>query len=643
MMASDYSIVDYIENHGPVSLDALAEECQVRERTARSYIKRVNVSLDGAARITWNRSQGGYILGVQDAVAFKAWKDRQAEVSATPLETPQGRIACLMEDLLQRDGWITLDELSEAYYISRTSISTDLREVERRIGAYGLSLARRPHYGIRVEGPEMARRLCLAAAAMDASGGDGVRNLLDGHLDKAMLETISQTVNEVTRREDYQINSLAYQNLLVHIAVALVRIQEGDYVPMETSQLEEIQGTHAWEVAVSIAEAIGRAFSCELPDEEIAYIAIHLAGKRLFTADPDHDGDGIITEEVWNLVSEMLEIVYHAYRFDFRDDLELRMNLARHIVPLSVRLEYHLAVSNPILEDTKARFPLAYAMAISASDVLTKRYGSRLSDDELGYIALAFALALDHKRTDQPKKRVLAVCASGRGSAKLLEYRFRREFGPYLESVEVCDAAQVASQDFSKIDYVVTTVPLGCSVPVPVCEIQYFMDVSDIERVRGALETESDADPARYLDQGLFFPHLMLSSKKEVISFLCGEARMLEGVDEDLEQQVWDREAAGPTAFGNQVALPHPLHPASDRTRVAIGLLDTPITWDDREVRAVFLLLMPRDDHDALGAFYEALAAIFIDSAAIRTLLDSQTFETMCALLRRNKEEDFHA
>lgn len=634
MASNDYRIVRYIEANAPVPLASVAEECGVRERTARSYIQRANAALEGIAHISWNRNRGGYAISVDDEAAFESWKRRREDAPVDALATPQGRIACLLEDLLQRDSWITLDELSEAFFVSRTSISSDLREAERRLGDYGLSLIRRPHYGIRVEGPEMARRLCLAAVAMESS--DGAGRLASSHLDKNALEAISRCVEGVTGEEGYQINSVAYRNLIVHIAIAIMRIREGDYVPMDTSQMESLYGTSAYEVAGKIAAAVGKAFDCELPEEEVAYMAIHLAGKRLYSA--SDEGDQVISGEIWDLVSEMIEVVNRVYHYDFREDLELRMNLARHIVPLSVRLKYHLAISNPILSDIKARFPFAYSLSITASTVLAEHYGRQLSEDEMGYIAFAFAIAIDRKRTSLPKKRILIVCASGRGSAKLLEHRYRREFGPYLESVEACDAAQVAGRDFSKIDYVFTTVPLRVALPVPVCEVKYFMDVPDIERVRDVLEGDAGVEAERFLDPDLFFPHLACSSKQEAIEVLCRRVRERTGVSDDLEKLVWEREEAGPTAFGNQVAMPHPMQPVSDRTFAAVGLLDEPVQWSGHEVRAVFLLIISRDDHDGVEAFYEAMAALFIDSAAIRRLLDSQTFDTLTDLIRQGRK-----
>lgn len=638
MVARDIEITRIIEQHAPITLSALAEELEVKERTARAYVKSANDALAPHAAIIWNRSHGGYEIKIEDEAGFTAWK--QGIFAPTDLvpSTSEERVAYLIDDLLSRTDWITVDELSRALYVSRNSVSADLKQVERVLDQFNLALERRPHYGIRVAGSEMSRRLCLASKAVDHLATHDAETWVTSHGSVGITEAVSRCVESVLESKDFHVNSLAHQNLLVHISVALVRMREGEYIPMEAAQLEQLRSTRAYEVASAIALKIETELECELPDQEVAYMAIHLAGKRMLSTAPDEAGI-VITDEIWDLVSKMLDVVNSAFRFDFCDDLELRMNLARHIVPLGVRLTYHLSVSNPMLTDIKARFPLAYSMATDASSVLAEHYGNYPSDDEVGYIALAFALALDRQKAELPKKRILVVCASGRGSAKLLEHHYLKEFGPYLESVEVCDAAQVARQDLSHIDYIFTTVPLGEALPVPVREVKCFLDTEDIVRVRTILENPVSSDVRmRYFDRNLFFPHLPCATKQEVITYLCERAYAAADLPEDFERLVWDREHAGATAFGNFVALPHPMSAVSDRTFLVVGLLDEAIDWDGRQVGAVFLIVISREGHDKLEEFYEGMAEFFIDPAAIRRLLESQTFETLQAQVCREQE-----
>ena len=80
---------------------------------------------------------------------------------------------------------------------------------------------------------------------------------------------------------DFHVNSVAYQNLLVHIAIAVERIKAGSFVPLDPANEERIRQTEGWPVAQRLARAIEQALAVKLPDGEVAYIAIHLAGKQV--------------------------------------------------------------------------------------------------------------------------------------------------------------------------------------------------------------------------------------------------------------------------------------------------------------------------------------------------------------------------
>lgn len=613
--------------HPGIAPDELARRLNVSTRTLRTYTSRINTELAGTATILHARG-AGYSLDVSDEAALGQVLAESSSRARHMLPETQGdRIAYLLNDLLQRADWVTLDALADALYTSRRTISEDIKQVESELGRFGLTLERRPHYGMRVEGAELGRRLCMARSALADASQPGKA------VDSRTLEIVSACIDRVTTQTGFSINGVVYQNLVIHIAVAVVRINSNAYVPMELSQLQAIQSSSVYEVARRIAHEIEGAFAVELPDEEIAYIALHLSGRRLIQGEDVEDGL-VISDEVWDVVSQILEAVWSVFRFDLRDDLELRMNLARHIVPLTVRLRYHMRLQNPLLADIKTRFPLAWQMANEASAVLARAYRITPSADEAGYIALAFALALERQKEGAPKKNILVVCASGAGSAKLLEHQYRQEFGAYLDSVITCDVSHIDEVDFSHIDYVFTTVPIPRVLPVPVRRVRFFLDSAEIGDVRRILaDTPSSSSAAGFFDERLFLPHLACTSRKEVIAALCARMREVVGAPERLEEMVWERERLAPSAFGGLIAMPHPLEPVTEHTHVAVALLDEAILWAGQPVRIVFLVSISTHKGRDLDGLYRSLVRFMNEGGMRDRLLHDQTFEALCALL----------
>lgn len=466
-----------------------------------------------------------------------------------------------------------------------------------------------------------------------------IKVISNGRLENSdeLLDTIATCVCQASEEWNIVINSSAFQNLLAHIVVALIRISEDCYVPIEDSRLQRIVETYEFRAAEDIATRIATLTGVTLPREEIAYIAIHLAGKETIYHSPDEDSL-VISDEVWEVVSDMLERVWRVFHFDFRNDLELRMNLARHIQPLSVRLRYKLKLTNPMLEDIKARYPLSFSIAADASSVIAEKYGASLSHDEIGYIALAFELALERSKTEVAKKNILVICASGAGSARLLEYQCRREFGDYIDQIQTCDALSLDKVDFSKIDYAFTTVPLHIELPVPVREVSCFLDSAEAERTRAMFRKEMRAENAnalRFIGEDLFFPHLSFTTKDEVLDFLIGRAEALRDTAPEFRDLVYAREERMATAFGNNVAMPHPLEIASNDAFICVGLLDEPVSWgiDGEKAQAVFLMGFSFDEDGEARSFLDGFAGVLVDPSAICRLVSEQTWDVFVQLL----------
>lgn len=621
----------------------LAERFGVSLRTVRTWVHEANSLLGKSAQIDLTRGHG-YRLSISNPSAFSILMRGARTGLAVPsgIDTPEGRVSYLVNDLLSCSDWVTLDDLSALLFISRRTVSADLRRVEEILSTFDLSLERRPRYGMRVAGTELNRRLCLASLVMLSNDGSSPAaippNVEAPVMDVvASLREIGAIVDGAIADTGYSINSTAYRNLLVHIAVAVNRIRSDCYVPMESSQLAAIREKPEFEIARAIASGVSERFSVSLPEEEIAYISIHLSGKQALRVMEGESSTVIISDEVWDAVAEMLDLVYRGFHFDFRDDLELRMSLAQHIVPLTVRLRYRLRLENPLLSDIKSRFPLAYSMANDASTVLARRYGAECSEDEIGYLALAFALALERLRDEAPKKNILIVCASGAGSAKLLEYRYRQQFGPYVNEILTSDAAHINQIDLSRIDYVFTTVPLDRELPVPVRLVNFFLDDRDVEDMRGVLSASSEGDlvaeTLSYLDDRLFIPHGVFAGKEGALRALCSCVAETRSVPPDFIQRVFERESLAQTAFGNRVAMPHPMEPCSDDTFVAVLLLDEPVAWGQQQVQAIFLVSIARErDHD-LNDFYSVLSRMLLSTKAIDVLLGDQRPETLRRLL----------
>lgn len=626
---------------GYSTADELAERLGVSNKTVRNTIKELEKELEGSQACIRVKYGSGYALDLGGEENPEQLKKRlfPSDESTYCPETPEERIYYLAEYLFRTEDFVKLDRLSEILYVSKRILSDDLKKVERIFGRHHLSIVRKPNYGIRVKGEEFDKRLCIAELAVKRSGMSGSRE---------EAEIVAACVDEVFRKNSYEVNSLVLDSLIMHICIAVERIRHGHYVEIQNEEEVPPGGDEMYGTARNVAEEIVRkleeAFCISFPESEIHYIAIHLSGKADAGA-AEESGNLVISEEVNAVVTEMLQSVKDAFQVDFMEDLELRMSLCRHLVPLTIRLEYNINMRNPLLDDIKGKFCLAYAMALQASTVLNRHSGKIMADDETGYLALAFALALQRKKTGPPKKNILLVCASGRGSAQLLKYKCMEEFGPYVGNLETCDVSHVPKIDFSQIDYVFTTVPLPHSVPVPVREVQYFMGEKDVVDIR-RLFRQSECLVNRYYDPELFVPSLKAEDKWEVIRKLCSLVTEKRGLSPQFYDSVVKREKLAKTAFGNMVAMPHPYTSGWGEPFACVAVLEQPILWaegDDshegEEVQVVFLVSLDGVVGGELQKFYDVTSRLMLSQRHIQRLIRHRSYEQLISSLSNMEEE----
>ena len=607
-----------------------AEKLQVSNKTARNLLKELEQMASQHGACLESKSSAGYRLLILDQVLWQQFRlSCQAQEHGNLPQSPEERVQYILEYLVHSKDFVRLDELSDLLYIAKRTLTKDLKEIEGFLQRYRIQLVRKPNHGIRIEGSEFNIRLCLASYI--------ARSKKNKLLPDQTLKRIARCIDDCLHKAAYQLSDVALQNLIVHLFIAIKRIESNHYVPLDEKWLTMLYDPNEYKTACQIVERLQQEFQLSFPEAEIRYTALHLAGKR--TLEIDGQKNIVIDPETAEMVDQMLQSVYEAFHFDFRQDLELKMALGQHLIPLKVRVQCDMNMYNPLLKDIKERFALAYTIAAQAGSIIADKYQKILKDDEIGYIALSFALAMERQRNGHEKKNILLVCASGKGSAKLLSYQYRERFGEQLGTITTCDVNHVDAMDYSAIDYLFTTVPIRAKVPVPILEVQYFLNDQDVRSMKKLLSSDHTSVCSRYFVPELFLPHVPGKTKEAILKYMCAEIHKLRPLPPGFLQAVLKREKLARTSFGNQAAMPHPYKAQTQDTFVCTGLLNAPILWDDAEVQAVFLVSIGTQKDPHLQKFYRVMSKFLLNKACMAQLIQQKNYLSFCQLLQQLEQE----
>lgn len=629
------NLLSLLTQNEPRPLSKLAAKMNLSTKTVRNLVKELNEALqDNGAHVVSKRGEG-FMLEVTDLEAFQSLFLSGA--GQTPSDSAQ-RVRFLIEQFLKNDDYMKMDELCEQLYVSRKTLAADIRKAEEFFEEFHLELERKPHYGMRLTGGEFSRRLCMAQYMQKQSGKGVVQGaeIKNAPEDISEEQLIADALLEALEKEEYHISDVGFHSLVLHIAISVKRIRAGQYVSVGNADYAQFIGETEARIARECTAKLEQPMEVVFPEEEIRYLAIHLAGK-------ESNQNLVIDSEIQKLVQEMLQEIYEVFQIDLRDDLELFASLGRHLVPLVIRLKYGMKLRNPLLQEVKKRYSLAYTMAMQACAVLERHYQTLLDSNETAYIALALELSLERHRKQIDKKRVLFVCASGAGTAKLMAYRMQEAFRDYIEEIVTCDQFSIGKQDFSRIDYLFTTVPIREKVPVPIYEVQKILEFGDISGIRHFLDGAQERDILEYYPEKLFFPHLQGETKEEILKTMTEKIREVRPLPKEFYQAVLKREDLARTCMGNQVAMPHPYRVMTEDTFVSVGILEKPVKWDESQwVQAVFLVSVSRKKQKKIQNFYSTTARLLLDEEKIKTLIKERNYETLKKLLLtvgREKEE----
>lgn len=629
----------------PVKSEYLAKLIQVTSRTIRSDIRELDDFLNkyGAA-IEPIRSRG-YALKITDDHAFRALL-QQLFISGEPNDpaSPDYRQLYIIRRLLIADHYLKLEDLADELYISRSTLNNDFKEVKQVLSNYGLSIDARPNYGIRLKGDEMRLRFCISEFIINRSNEEQIdhKENTPRILTSREMTLIRGIILEQIKKFGVSLSDVAFNNLVIHIAIACMRIRDGNQIAMHPIEIENIRNDDEFRAAKQIAALIESELNMVFPEAEIAYISLHLAGNKwLAEAKEDPTGritpDKLLNAKIYELGKSILLEIDKDLNLNISHDSELLMGICLHLKPALNRVKYGMNIRNPMLDHVKSNYPLAFQAGVIAAKLIESTLNISIPEAEMGFLAIHVGAAMERQRVKSRPKRCLVVCTSGVGSARLLYYKLQSTFGARLEVAGTTEYYKLSQIPLHDIDFVVSTVPIQEPLSVPVVVVQTLLGVGDMDKIEALLNGKEE-HPLRYIREDLVFLRQSFTSKEEVISFLGNRihAAGLIRSSEGFIGLVLERENAAPTAYGNLVAIPHPLIPQSDGTIWAICTLKQPIDWAGKPVQFICLLSIDKNGEEPPTTMYNQLMRIVDHSEIVQQMLDCETYDEFTQIIIRH-------
>lgn len=346
-----------------ITASKLAEILNVSPRTVRNEITELNERMSKSGAQIISKARYGIRLEISDPEQYQkfldTFKDEYTEDSCI-------RVFQVAEYLLELEESITMDDLSDVFYISRSTLKADLHEIRKIFKKYNIQLDARANQGLKVDGAEQNIRRCLTYIQRQ-------NKTIYSSISKNDIDEIRKIIESCVNKFDFEISDYSITNLSLHIYTSIMRIRSGKIIKMSSNIKEHLVDSSDQLVISSIIESIENTFDISFSKDEVYYLLLQLSGKKLINNVEDTNvRNTIVTSEVYQLVGDMLAAVYEVLRIDFRYDLELVTALSMHLVPLEFRLKHDITTQNMMKEEIRQRVILPFNMASIACDFLEK-------------------------------------------------------------------------------------------------------------------------------------------------------------------------------------------------------------------------------------------------------------------------------
>lgn len=491
-----------------LSEQALADDLGISKRTVQRELEGTEKALlSYNLKLVRQKRAGIYLDGTDlDKKELSAALEDTVDMDFTDKGT---RRRHLLFELLRDRTPKKLLYYSTLLGVSEATAASDLESLAPWLEKNNLKVLKKQGYGVLLTGSEKDYREAMHRFISETTSADAFKDLqnADKSLSKALaniadkgvyqllnthtIQRVYDVLKKMDEKKISQFTDTAKIGLIIHIAIAVERIAKGQDDDTDEEIAPILEDSEDAALARRIVAAMEDEFQLTMPPIEASYLLLHIKGAKIRYHDSDLlDLPSTVDEsELLRVIDDMIEAFDTRLAYDLRCDDEFLQGLFVHLQPTIIRLQHHLNIINPILDDIKREYAEVFQKAKRAANVLSLALDTPVSDDEVGYLTIHFGAALERIKGHEAFTRSVSigiVCASGFGIARLMMTRLKNKL-PKNTNLQAYSSDAVTEEVRRQTDFFVSNLPLS----IPDADVLYvspLISPSELHRIEGKIE-----------------------------------------------------------------------------------------------------------------------------------------------------------
>ena len=597
-------ILKNIEMQSVCSVESLAAKLDVSSKTIRNDIKELNCLLGGYAYISNNKGECKLIV----FTSYGYSEIRNKICTQDDLfNSSQTRMAYMFWQLMHAKEPYLTDDLSEEMKVARTTTISDLNRLRKAIDKYDLKIKGKANSGLKLCGNEFNIRMFV------------LENIYEHlYLNFPLGKTIRERLYDFQDR--LSMDALGFGFFFRFFVVMIQRIESGHKITELEQKYKDLYESSAYNIVDEFLNEIEQVKGYKISKEERLFLSISVAGMRTPANTAEIEQKINISEGVADMIVEMLDRIQQEFDITVIAN-ELFDDFVYHVFFMINRLKYGFHIYNPMVDDFKNKYSVAYKMAEIGKEVLEERAHIKMTEDEMGFLAAYFGVFLVEQESEKKRCKIAIVCGSGKIIGRLIENQLKKVFTDVEPEFETF-YGEFDETKKDCYDYIVTTIPLNLDTDIPVVFMDEVFDREYIQRKFENIRYLAEAGHSirkgidslfmNLLDETRFFVLDSESTYDENIDRMVISLTNQGELDAGFSQRVREREKRSTMVLDRNIAFPHTKNMLSKLT-LALGVF--PEMLKDKKygsVRLVILLGIPEsmEDDTVLIRLYDEILAI---------------------------------
>ncbi|MCQ2508126.1 MAG: PRD domain-containing protein [Dorea sp.] len=622
-----------LNNSQMMSVSVIAAKLHVSERTIRNDMKQLDKMLEGCAVI--ESVQGKYSLRIYDYDRFAKIYQEITQADEF-LNSSQNRIDYMFGKLMRSDMPVLTDDLAYEMSVGRTTLIGDLKKLRGELEKYQIMIEGKTSKGLVLYGNESDIRKyvleeCFESIYKDYPMDEEILDIIHKGFQKNLLES---KVEEEFRQ---------------YIILMIDRFLTGHYIGTLSARYYNLMATSEFRMVSELIDEIGDALKIEFPAEEKLFTLLPIIGMRT-PAEIKEMKSIELDQKVRPLLKKVLEQIRLETTLVI-DLADFEEEFLYHLMFMMNRLSFHVKLQNPMMEDLKEKYPLAYQLAGIASKVIEKEYNLIVTEDEQGYLATYFGVFLAESQLKMEKRfKIAVVCGTGMVTGRLVALQLKKIMDSSTDITQY--AVDAATEDvLSEYDLVVSTVRLNCECDRPLIYTNEIFNEQELRRKIAKIRYWDQVEDHHLNDNWFVMASLLKENHFFILdhatSYENGLAHMVDSLiddgllDEDFLARLSEREKMGSMAFDNSIALPHSIQFATDKLTLAIGVFPKPMIYRETKISVIFLMGLPDNpdaDDDLLIRIYDEIISVSQNQELLDKIVSADSYSNLMKILYRLSE-----